>query len=326
MAEEAAGVDPPTHLRGEVGAEHIAADGNAYHAVNSWVGSTGFRTHGLVFKDLGGHRRGIGEEFLVQTRYRRSDLETESLVNAYLADASRVMLSRNGEEDVSGLTTVALPESERVPGELAELLACRRSVRQYTGEEVGLDKVAAVLRAAAGISGVGRVALDEGGERTIHFRTSPSAGGLYPIELWVLPVRVRGLSSAVWRYEPRQDVLVEEAGETAVIEALNAFTVPEELMSLRQSALVLLLVGRPWKLMRKYGQRGVRFLFIEAGAMAENVHLACASLGLGSVDCASVRDDAVHAALHLDGELRVLVHTVVVGRRYDLPGDDAGIG
>ena len=323
MVEEESSEASPSRSPGEVGAENVAADGNAYHSVNGWFGSTGFRTHGLAFKDLGGHERGIGEEFLVQTRYRRSDRETESSVEAYFVDAGTVTLSRNGQENVAGLTTVVLPPSHGLSGDLADLLVRRRSVRQYTGEELGLDKVAAVLRAAGGVTGVGRVPLEAGGERMIAFRTAPSAGGLYPLELWLLPLRVRGLSRAVWRYDPRHDLLVEEADATAVGEAVDAFTVPDELMSLSRASLILLLVGRPWKVMRKYGPRGVRFLFLEAGAMAQNVHLACASSGLGSVDCASVRDDAVHAALHLDGELRLLVHTVVIGGPQSLPGAEA---
>ena len=225
------------------------------------------------------------------------------------------MLARNGQEDVAGLSTAALPRSVALARRLDDLLARRRSVRTYTGGELPLEQVATLLRAAAGITGVGRVELDQGGERTIPFRAAPSAGGLYPVELWLLPRRVRGLERAVWRYDPRWDVLVEEGDEAAVDAAVDAFVVPEELMALRRASLILLLVGRPWKLMRKYGQRGVRFLFIEAGAMAQNAHLACASLGIGSVDCASVRDDALHAALGLDGELRALVHTIVVGRR-----------
>ena len=95
---------------------------------------------------------------------------------------------------------------------------------------------------------------------------------------------------------------------------------PEDLLSLPRAAAVLLLIGRPWKAMRKYGPRGARFVFIEGGAVAENVHLACGALGLGTVDCASVRDDDMHRALDLDGELRLLVHTVVVGE----PGESSG--
>ncbi len=305
-----------------VAAEYIAADANGYHAVNGWLGSTGFRTHGLHFKDLGGHPRGIGDEFLVQTRYLRADRETEASVQAYFVDAGTTMLSRNGQEDVAGLSTVVLPEGPALEGRLGELLATRRSVRSYTGAEVDLGRVAALLRAAGGVSGVGRVALDSGGERSIGFRTAPSAGGLYPIELWLLALRVSGLKRAVWRYDPRREVLVEEGDEGAIADAVEAFTVPEELMSLSRASLILVLVGRPWRLMRKYGPRGVRFLFIEAGAMAENVHLACRSLRLGSVDCASVCDDELHAALRLDGELRLLTHTIVVGA----PGETAAGG
>jgi SagB-type dehydrogenase family enzyme len=311
--------DDGGRAQGDVGPDHVAADANAYLAFNGWLQSTGFRTHGLAFKDLGAHARGIGEEFLVQTRYRRSDRETEASVQAYFVDAGTVMLSANGREDVAGLTAVALPAGVGLAGRLGELLARRRSVRHYTGEDVGLDEVATIVRAAAGINGAGRVGLDHGGERTIYFRTAPSAGGLYPLELWLLALRVRGLPRAAWRFDPRADLLVEEAGEDALTAAFDAFAVPEELMSLSRAAAVLLLVGRPWKAMRKYGQRGVRFLFVEAGAMAENVHLASGSLGLGTVDCASVCDDDLHQALGIDGELRLLVHTIVVGRPADGP-------
>ena len=185
-----------------VGADHVAADANAYHSFNPWLPSTGFRTHGLAFKDLGGHGRGIAEDFLVHTRYRSADRETEASVQAYFVDAGTVMLSANGREDVAGLRTVALPPSVYLETRLGELLSRRRSVRQYTGGGVGLPEVATVVRAAAGINGLGRVRLDQGGERTISFRTAPSAGGLYPLELWLLPLAVRGLPWAVWRYDP----------------------------------------------------------------------------------------------------------------------------
>jgi SagB-type dehydrogenase family enzyme len=76
---------------------------------------------------------------------------------------------------------------------------------------------------------------------------------------------------------------------------------------------LLLLVGRPWRSMRKYGARGMRHVFLEAGAMAEHVHLAATALGLGSVDCSSVYDDEAHEALGMDGLYEALLHVVVVG-------------
>jgi SagB-type dehydrogenase family enzyme len=295
------------------GAEQAAAYGNAYTAVTGWLRATGFRTHGLRFKDLGARPRGIGEEFLLATRYRRSDRETEASIQAYFLDPGVVMLSRNGEEDLTGRTTVPLPSGPRLRRELGEVLGNRRSVRDYTGDSVTIDQLATVARAAAAITAAGRVDLVEGGERAISFRTAPSPGGLYPLELWLLPLRVDGIARAVWRYDSRHDALVQEADAAAVSAAVNAFAVPEEVIALGRASVVVLLVGRPWKVMRKYGDRGVRYLFIEAGAVTENVHLACGSLGLGSVDCASVHDDELHTALGLDGELRLLVHSVVIG-------------
>jgi SagB-type dehydrogenase family enzyme len=295
------------------GAEEAASYGNAYGAVTGWLTSTGFRTHSLRFKDLGGRPRGIGEEFLVATRYRRADRETEASIQSYFLDPGVVMLSRNGEEDLAGLPTATLPQGVRLRRELGEVLGNRRSVRDYTGDPVSLDQLATIARAAAAITAAGHVDLIEGGERVISFHAAPSPGGLYPLEVWLLPLRVAGLANAVWRYDSRRDVLVQEAGESAALAAADAFAVPEEVIALSRAALVVLLVGRPWKVMRKYGDRGVRYLFIEAGSVAENIHLSCGSLGLGSVDCASVHDDELHAALHLDGELRLLVHTVVIG-------------
>jgi SagB-type dehydrogenase family enzyme len=296
------------------GAEQIAGYGNAYQLVASWVTSTGFRTPGLRFKDLGGaSRRGVAEEFLLATRYRRADREVEASIQGYFLDPGVVMLSRNGEEDIAGRATVPLPPGVRLTRELGEVVATRRSVRGYTGDAVPLDQVATLVRAAGAITGVGHVDLLEGGTRDIQFRTAPSPGGLYPIELWLLARGVDGLARGVWRYDPRRDLLVDEGDEARLDRALAAFAVPEEIISLSRAALVVLMIGRPWKVLRKYGDRGARYLFIEAGATAENLHLACGSLGLGSVDCASVHDDELHAALDLDGELRLLVHTVVVG-------------
>ena len=296
------------------GAEQVASYGNAYQLVAGWVGSTGFRTPGLRFKDLGGgRRRGVAEEFLLATRYRRADREIEASIQGYFLDPGVVMLARNGEEDLTGRTTVPLPPGVRLTRELGEVVATRRSVRGYTGDAVGLDQVATLVRAAGAVTGVGHVDLMEGGSRDIHFRTAPSPGGLYPIELWLLARGVDGLARGVWRYEPRRDLLVAEGDAARLDRALASFAVPEEIISLSRAAVVVLLIGRPWKVLRKYGDRGARYLFIEAGATAENLHLACGSLGLGSVDCASVHDDDLHAALDLDGELRLLVHTVVVG-------------
>lgn len=309
MAGDAAA--PPES--GAIGAEAAGAYANGYLTVTCWQGSTGFRPHAFRFRDLGAAARGIGEQFLVSTRYRRADRETQASVQSYFLDPGVAMLARDGQDSVDGLVTAPLPKGVRLRRELGEVLGRRRSVREYTGDAVPLDQVATVLRAASAITAAGHTELMEGGERRLTFRVAPSPGGLYPLETWLLPLEVPELPRAVWRYDAHRDLLVEEGDDQQVEEAVASFAVPDEIISIRRAALVLLLVGRPWKVLRKYGDRGVRYMFIEAGAIAENVHLACGALGLGSVDCASVRDDELHEALGLDGEFRMLVHAVIVG-------------
>jgi hypothetical protein len=65
--------------------------------------------------------------------------------------------------------------------------------------------------------------------------------------------------------------------------------------------------------MRKYGDRGLRFVFIEAGAIAENIHLPTVAFVYGSVDCASVHEDEIHDALGIDGGDEALIHAIVLG-------------
>jgi SagB-type dehydrogenase family enzyme len=294
---------------------HAATFNNSYGTVVPWLRSTGFRTHSLRLKDLGGpgSAREIGDEFLALTRFRREDRETEASIQAYFADPGTMMLSRNNDEDLGGLRRVPLPDGARLRRELGDLLIGRRSTREYTGDRIGIDQLASLLRAGGAVSGRAHVDLLAGGEAEILFRTAPSPGGLYPIDIFVLALRVDNLERGVWRYNARTDSLIHEGDTASMMEAMGAFTVPEEIISLSQAAAVLLLIARPWKVMRKYGPRGVRYLFIEAGAITENVHLACGSLGVGSVDCASVADDELHDALGLDGEMECLAHAVVLG-------------
>jgi SagB-type dehydrogenase family enzyme len=65
--------------------------------------------------------------------------------------------------------------------------------------------------------------------------------------------------------------------------------------------------------MRKYGNRGMRYVFLEAGAMAAHIELATTALGLGCVQCGSFYDDEAHEAMDFDGVYEALAHAVIIG-------------
>jgi SagB-type dehydrogenase family enzyme len=178
---------------------------------------------------------------------------------------------------------------------------------------MALNYLATIVRSAGAITGQATVDLMNGEQTTVSFRAAPSGGGLYPIDIYLASLRVTDLERGLFRYDPLEDRILQYGDPAEVDKLLAAFAVPQEIITLEQANLVFLLVGHPWRSMRKYGNRGLRFLSLEAGAIAQNINLASEALGFGSVDCASVYDDEIHETMRLDGIFQTLLHTIIVG-------------
>jgi len=276
--------------------------------------STGFRTNSLRFAALDhSNNPRIAEDFLINTRLRRNDRENEESITSYFSDPSVFMLSMLGQETKAGFREVSLPSGVKLRMELGEAIVQRRSSRSYTGDRMKLNYLATILRSAAGITFHQEVNLMEGEKTSLKFRTTPSGGGLFPIDLYLAALNVGGLECGLYQYDPVKDILWQTGKQLDVDNLLQCFSVPDEAISISRANVIFLLVGQPWRTMRKYGNRGMRFLFLEAGYIAQNIHLASVALGFGSVDCASIYDDEAHEAMNLDGLYRTLIHISVVG-------------
>lgn len=288
---------------------------SSYKALHPWTDSTGFRTHGFRYRTSSADPIArLAEDFLLNSRYERRDPEGEFSIEAYFTDSGVTMLEAVGEEEPAGLEVVALPRGAPMRRELGETLRHRQSLRQYTGDPIELPYLASLLRSAAAVTHMAEPELSGGGHARLRFRAASSGGGLYPIDVLAVTPRVRGLEPGIYRYRALDDALLREGDEDAMKRLLDCFALPDEVVSVSRAAAVLLFVARPWRSMRKYGPRGLRFVFIEAGEMAGNVHLAATALGVGSVDCASFIDDEAHEALEIDGVHRTLVHSIVLGQ------------
>jgi len=291
-----------------------AIDSNSSRAAAPRVGSIGFRTAALrhrALNDTGILR--IAEQFLLNTRLERNSPETLHSIAGYFTDPAVVMMSLQGAEYTTGARTLTLPRSQPLRMQLSEAIGRRRSVRSFTGDAVDYTSIATLLRSGGGITGQAQVDIGEAEPRRIGFRAVPSGGGLYPIELVIAALNVKSLGKGLYRYNPRGDLLVEIGNETALTRLMTCFSVNEDMIAMSRAGAIFLMVGRPWKTMRKYGDRGMRFVFMESGCIAQNIHLAAVALGLGSVDCGAVFDDEVHSVLNIDGTFEALIHTLVVG-------------
>ncbi|MBX5449855.1 SagB/ThcOx family dehydrogenase [Thermogemmatispora sp.] len=288
---------------------------NSTVSVDRCADATGFRTPSLRHRSLSvSHDQRVAETFLLNTRLCRHDYESEAGVQLYYTDTVTYMLANNGIETFDTTITVPLPSPARLRLSLGDCLLRRRSKRLFTGDPVRLEGLSSLLFAAAGITGIGKAPVEHGEHMVdLFFRTTPSPGGLYGVDLYVVALNISGLERGIYGYDPLRSRLSLLQGPDSVQAVLNTFAYPEEVISLSRACALLIAIGRPWKVMRKYGSRGLRYLFIEVGQLAENVHLACTALGYGDVDIAGFYDDDLNEALGLDGLANTVLHTIAVG-------------
>ena len=167
---------------------------------------------------------------------------------------------------------------------LEQVLKARRSVRAYQQGALTLAEVAQLLWAGQGITS----------NNGMH--TAPSAGALYPLELYVEASEVTGLAAGVYRYLPQGHQLVPVAG-AAGREALTAASYGQGCVARGAANIVVAAVYA--RTARKYGERASRYVHLEAGHAAQNIWLQAVALGLGTVVVGAFDDARVQAAMRL---------------------------
>lgn len=167
------------------------------------------------------------------------------------------------------------------PMSLERALAERRSVRDFTDERLTLEELAQLLWAAQGITA------DWGG------RTAPSAGALYPLEVYAVT------PGGLYHYLPdghRADVLRADD----LRRPLAAAALGQAAVAVAPAVLVIAAVFRRTEV--KYGERAERYVHLEAGHAAQNVLLQAVALGLGGVPIGAFSDREVQRVLGLPAD------------------------
>jgi SagB-type dehydrogenase family enzyme len=181
---------------------------------------------------------------------------------------------------------VPLPEPRPSgPVSLEEAIAARRSVRDFAAEPVTLEQAAQLLWAAQGVT-----------DPASGHRSAPSAGALYPLEVYLVAARVDGLAAGVYRYVPAGHQLLP-AGAAADPAALARAALAQDFIA--RAPVVLVITAVPERTAAKYGERARRYVDMEAGHAAQNVYLQAAALGLGTVTVGAFDDAAVSEFLGL---------------------------
>jgi SagB-type dehydrogenase family enzyme len=174
---------------------------------------------------------------------------------------------------------------------LERALSLRRSERSYLQVSMRLDEVSQLLWSAQGIT-------NERG-----FRTAPSAGATFPLEIFLMVNNVEGLSKGIYRYVPFSNEL-EMIHRNDLSRELEVACLGQTMIS--QSGIVIIFSAIYERTTQRYGERGIRYVYNEVGHASQNVHLQAAALNLGTVVIGAYRDNEVEQVLALGEEFRVL--------------------
>ncbi len=182
---------------------------------------------------------------------------------------------------------------------LEESLIKRRSVRDYTGEVLTLEEVSQLLWAAQGTTSAR------------GFRTAPSAGALYPLELYLIVGDVQDLATGIYLYKPKKHELVMIAGKD-VRQQLAGAALGQS--SVKNGAIDLVFTAVYRRITRKYGDRGIKYVHMEIGHAAQNVCLQATAMNLGVVTIGAFNDKEVKKLLNLPKDEEPL-YIIPVGKR-----------
>ncbi|MFH1768894.1 MAG: SagB/ThcOx family dehydrogenase [Candidatus Omnitrophota bacterium] len=164
---------------------------------------------------------------------------------------------------------------------LEEAIAKRRSQRSFASGDLSLEQISQLLWAGQGIT-------EKKGQ--FSFRAAPSAGALYPMELYILT------KDGLFHYVPERHIL-ERLSDKDLRRQLSQAALGQA--AINEAPFDMLICAVYSRVTAKYGQRGRMYVDIEAGHVAENIHLQAVALGLGSVPIGAFDNQAVKKACSL---------------------------
>jgi SagB-type dehydrogenase family enzyme len=181
---------------------------------------------------------------------------------------------------------------------LEESLNNRRSIRDYLKDPLSLSDISQILWAAQGITKIKENPPSswQGKEWMGGRRTAPSAGGLYPIELYLAVGKVKDLSPGLYKYHPKLHSIRKVMESDKRNDISNAAL---KQRCIKEGAISIIIVGVYKITENKYGNRAKQYVQIECGAVCQNIYLQSYALGLGTVFVGAFKDQPLKLTLNL---------------------------
>jgi len=240
-------------------------------------------------------KEGIGDLYHHETRYRRAAMPQGGLNWAHQPLPYK--------EFLYPLKRFSLKPPDREKGEpLWQTIARRRSFRDFSRLPLTLSELSQLIWATQGIT------LEEWG---FDFRACPSAGALYPIETYVVVNHVEEIPAGLFHYDVKNgELLFLKEGNLGA--DLSHAALDQGMLETAACVFVWTAIAERAKW--KYRERAYRYIYVDAGHIAQNLYLAATALNLGCCTVGAFFDDEIDRLIGIDGKKEISIYLGAVGR------------
>ena len=189
---------------------------------------------------------------------------------------------------------------------LGEAILTRVTARSLERVPLSLQKVATILHHAYGITRD-----NQGSGFPRPFRTIPSGGALYPLEIYFQANAVPELTPGLYHYNPTQNNL-RLIREGDAVHRISQALIQKNVAT--DSSMIIFITAVFERSCFKYGDRGYRFIFLEAGHLGQNINLVANGLGLGCANVGGYHDQQIDEFLGLDGVNQSTIYMIGIGK------------
>jgi SagB-type dehydrogenase family enzyme len=185
-----------------------------------------------------------------------------------------------------------------------EAIERRRSVRDYSRAPLSLEELSYLLWCTQGVQQVA-------GRSTL--RTVPSAGSRHAFETLLCVNNVTGLRPGLYRFLAVDHALLDENLDPAFADRLAEACLGQAFV--KTCAVTFIWTAEVYRMTYRYGERGYRYLHLDAGHVCQNLYLAAETIACGACAIAAFEDDEVNRVVGLDGEQRFAIYLAAVGKK-----------
>lgn len=244
---------------------------------------------------------GIGQEFMEKTHYQYLGVSDQR------KGIDQPPLQSDHDPDKP---TIDLPAPEELAPFRHDLRAAidrRKSRRRYAEQALKLDELAFLLWSTQGV----REVIDT----YATLRTVPSAGARHAFETYLLVNRVEGLENGLYRYLALEHQLINLDAAADIAERMTEACWDQT--QVKYSAVTFFWAAVPYRMTWRYGERGYRYLHLDAGHVCQNLYLAAEAINAGVCAIAAFQDTALNQILGLDGIEQFVIYLATVGKRQE---------